>query len=646
MDQTVVKIEKRTLRKALGAPGLFAVGYGNVGSSIYYALGVVAAYALGATPMAFAIAGLFFIFTALTYAEGASMFPESGGSSTFARHAFNEFVSFVAGWALMLDYIVTIAISAYSAVTYMGHFWAPLRVVPAVGAGVAILLVAALCLVNILGVRESDRLNTAIVALDLTTIVLIIGVGLAVLFNAPVLFNWASHPSVAPDGTLIPEWPLATALVYSVSIAMINFTGIESVAQMAEEARDPRRDVPKAVFMTIGAVLILTMGINFVAFSVIPPHEMGTTWKLEPVQGVAHALGTHWPWAETLLRPWIAFLAATILVIATNAGLLGVSRLAYSMGMHRQLPGLLYKLHPKFQTPYVAIVFYGVITIGLLCTGFFSSKLLDNLADLYSFGAMLSFMFAHAAIIALRFKKPELERYFKLPFNMPFFGREVPLTAVLGIIATGATWLVVVVTHPWGRTVGFLWLLGGILMYAFHRQHEELPLTTTVVVTGVEPLLVPMALKRVMVPTLGTAFSEEMVAMGCRLAKRERASLRALYIYEVPPTLPVGELPVDEEAKGAEILKRALQIGEGLGVNVELVFLQGRRAGPIIVDEAERSDADIILLGLDPERRVQERVGGAPAVGKTVEHVLKNARCRVLLSRPPRSDGDKPLNHP
>jgi len=381
MPTPALHIEKRTLEQALGVPGLFSIGYGNVGSSIYYALGVVAAYALGATPIAFAIAGLFFIFTALTYAEGASMFPESGGSSTFARHAFNEFVSFVAGWALMLDYIVTVAISSYSAVAYLGFFWHPMHDSPAVGAAFAILLVVGLCAVNIVGTRESAKLNNALVVSDLITIISIISLGLILLFNWHALVGWASHPAIV-DGKKILEWPDSKALIYSISIAMIAFTGIESVAQMAEEAKDPRRNVPRAVFLVIVAVLLLYAGINAVAFSAIFPHELGSTWKLNPVQGIAHALGGKWPILETVLKPWIAILAASILTIATNAGLLGVSRLAYSMGTHKQLPGLLYKLHPKYKTPYIAIIFYGAITIGLLATGFIAPRLIDNLADL------------------------------------------------------------------------------------------------------------------------------------------------------------------------------------------------------------------------------------------------------------------------
>lgn len=620
-----IRVEKKSMKAALGPGGLFSIGYGNVGSSIYYALGVVAASALGATPIAFAIAGLFFVFTALTYAEGAAMFPESGGSSTFARHAFNEFISFVAGWALMLDYIVTIAISAYTTATYSAYFWAPLKD-PHLpwGALFAIVLTVLLGLINVRGIKESASINNFFVVLDVCTQFSIIALGVLLLWNWHTLLSYPHIPG---------QWPTMHNFIYSVSIAMVAFTGIESVAQMAEEAKEPQKTVPRAVLWVIAAVLIMYAGINGVAFSGLSPQALGTTYQLDPVQGITHALGMHMPILETILRPWIAVLAASILIIATNAGILGVSRLAYSMGMHRQLPGVLYKLHPRHNTPYMAIAFYCVITVGLLATGFFSPSLMANLADLYSFGAMLAFVVAHAAIIALRVKRPDLERFFKLPINLPLFGSEIPLTAILGLLSTFATWLVVVISHPWGRTVGFLWLGGGILMYAFHRQREELPLTTTVTVTGVEPLLVPMALKSVLVPTIGTPFSEEMIAVACRLAKRERAAVRAVYVYEVPMSLPPDAQPPMELQRAQDILVRAIQIGEGLGTNVDVQFLQGRKAGEIIVDEAERMKADVILMGLNPA----ERMRSATTIGRTVDYVLKKANCRVLLSRPPRT---------
>src|SRR5687768_3586152 len=139
------------LERVLGVNALFSTAYGNVGSSIYYALGLVASYALGLTPVVFVITGIFFLCTAATYAEATAMYPEAGGSSSFARRAFNEFWSFFAAWGQMLNYVITVAISAYFVPHYVGGlFWEPLRSAPGdVIAGV--LIIAVLAAVNVLG---------------------------------------------------------------------------------------------------------------------------------------------------------------------------------------------------------------------------------------------------------------------------------------------------------------------------------------------------------------------------------------------------------------------------------------------------------------------------------------------------------------
>lgn len=617
MNTSSASARKKELSKALGTFGLFSIGYSNVGSSIYYALGVVAAAALGATPIAFAIAGLFFVFTAFTYAEGTAMYPESGGSSSFARHGFNEAISFIAGWALMLDYIVTVAISAASSVYYLAYF-APVLKNPEASAAAAILVVLLLTVVNIVGVKESAAINNLSVFADVVTELIIIAIGMVLLFNWQRLISYPHVPT---------QWPTLHQFIYSVSIGMVAFTGIESVSQMAEESHNPARTVPKAIVFVVLAVLIMYAGINAVGFSAIAPSVIGSKWALDPIQGIVSAMP---PFYAHILGPWVAVLAASILLIATNAGLLGVSRLAFSMGMHRQLPGPFYRLHARFSTPYLAILFYSVVTVLLLATGFFTDKLLFNLADLYSFGAMLSFTIAHAAILALRWNRPNEPRPWKLPLNVPFRGREIPVTAVLGLISTFAVWLVVVVVHPWGRLVGFLWLFGGVLLYVFHRQAHELPLTTTVVVSNLEPILVDLPLKRILVPTIGTPFSEEMVAVACRLGKRERAKVTALYVFEVPMSLPVGSQVPTELRKSEEILMRARQIGEGIGVEVETQFMQARSAGAAIVEAAKADEADLILMGVSPVERI-----GKAALGSTINHVLKHAPGRVLLSRPP-----------
>src|SRR4029077_17011578 len=252
----MARLTERGLRRSVGVPGLFATAYGNVGSSIYYALGLVAAHALGLTPLVFVFAGALFALTAKTYAEGAAMFPEAGGSSSFARHAFNEVVSFIAGWGLSLDYILTIAISAFFVPHYLGAFFLALSHSPGdVIGGVVVIVV--LALINIRGLGESAKLNIALAVLDLFTQVALVALGAVLVLNPSLLVSQV-HLGVAPS---------FSQLIFAVSISMLAYTGIETVSNMAEEARDPGEQVPKAVNLVLIAVLGLYAGISVIALS-------------------------------------------------------------------------------------------------------------------------------------------------------------------------------------------------------------------------------------------------------------------------------------------------------------------------------------------------------------------------------------------
>src|SRR5947199_6462271 len=279
----MAELKERGLRRSVGVPGLFATAYGNVGSSIYYALGLVAAHALGLTPVVFMLAGGLFALTAKTYAEGAAMFPEAGGSSSFARHAFNELASFIAGWALTLDYIITVAISAFFVPHYLGAFWPALNHNPGdiIGGIITIALLAAL---NIRGLGESAKLNLVLAVVDLATQVLLVVVG-AVLVLDPALLVHQVHLGTAPS------W---SQLIFALSVAMVAYTGIETVSNMAEEARDPGHDIPKAVNRVVLAVLGIYAGISVVALSALPvvkhaghyTTEPSTRYENDPVLGI------------------------------------------------------------------------------------------------------------------------------------------------------------------------------------------------------------------------------------------------------------------------------------------------------------------------------------------------------------------------
>jgi len=450
----------------LGVPAVFSAGYGNVGSSIYYALGIVALVAMGATPVALGIAGVLFIFTALTYAEGTAMLPEAGGSATFTRHGFNDLAGFTAGWALMLSYIVTIAISAFTIPPYLGYFWEPLKASPAIGTIASMGIVLFLMSINVIGIKETSFINISATILDITTQVSLVVIGFILLFNPPVLIH-----------RIVDNWPAPENLIIGIALAAIAYTGIETMSQMAEETRQPEKRVPRALFMMIVAVLVIFAGISLVSLSAMSPQELASEWSRDPVAGIAAKLPVEL--ISNVLKPLIAILAGTILLIATNAGLIGISRLAFSLGRHKLVPSALSRVHPRFKTPYISVILFSIVAILILIPGFSGANVFKNMGALYAVGSLLAFMFAHASIISLRIRKPELPRPFKLGWNIRVKGRELPISAILGLTTLLVIWLIILITQPYSRWVGLAWMVGGLIIYHLYRRREQTTLTNT-----------------------------------------------------------------------------------------------------------------------------------------------------------------------
>jgi APA family basic amino acid/polyamine antiporter len=456
------RIRRFRLRRVLGVAALFSAGYGNVGSSIYYALGIVALVALGATPVVLGIAGILFIFTALTYAEGTAMLPEAGGSASFARHGFNDLAGFAAGWALMLSYIVTISISAFTIPPYLGFFWEPFKLSPVLGTLTSMGIVGFLMIINIIGIKETSFLNISAAVLDISTQVALVVIGFILIFNPPVLIS-----------RIIENWPTTGNLVFGIALASIAYTGIETMSQMAEETKQPEKRVPRALIMMIVAVLVIFAGISLVSLSAMTPQELASDWARDPVAGIAAKIPI--VLISEVLKPLIALLAGTILLIATNAGLIGISRLAFSLGSHKLQPAALSRVHQRFKTPYVAIIVFGVIALLILTPGFFAANAFENMGALYAFGSLLAFMFAHASILSLRIRQPELERPFKLGWNIRVWGRQLPISSMIGLLATAIIWVIILITQPYSRWVGLIWMAAGFIIYYFYRRKENLP---------------------------------------------------------------------------------------------------------------------------------------------------------------------------
>jgi basic amino acid/polyamine antiporter, APA family len=614
---SMARITERGLRRTVGVPGLFATAYGNVGSSIYYALGLVALHALGLTPLVFMVAGGLFALTAKTYAEGAAMFPEAGGSSSFARHAFNELASFIAGWALTLDYIITIAISAFFVPHYLAAFFPALHHSPGdIFGGMAV--IAILAAVNIRGLGESARLNLVLAIADLGTQVLLVLVGFVVILNPHVLVSQV-HLGTAPT------W---SELIFALSLAMVAYTGIETVSNMAEEAHDPGRDVPKAVNMVLFAVLGVYAGISVVALSALPiVHDahgyhtlLGTQYEADPVLGIVNNLGLGGA-LTTGLRYYVGVLAATILFIATNAGLIGISRLSWSLSEHRQLPGAFSSLHRRHRTPAFTIVFYSVIAGALLIPG-----QIDLLGNLYSFGAMLSFTTAHVSIVALRVRRPEVERPYRAPWNVRIRGSDIPLSACLGALGTFAAWISVVVLHGEARTVGIPWMLAGIVLFVVYRRRSGLDLTSPAKIDRGErpPDFTPLEYRSALVPIFGEDVSADALAAAARFVGPD-ATVDAVYVIDVPPQLPLDGPLADAEEHGRNVLESARLIGKRSGLHVRTSMLRTHNPGRTLVDEARRLGSEIVYLA-DAHAPASER-----ALGPTAQYLLAERPCRIIV---------------
>ncbi|MFL5857425.1 MAG: amino acid permease [Solirubrobacteraceae bacterium] len=615
------------LQRVLGVNALFSTAYGNVGSSIYYALGLVASFALGLTPIVFIITGVIFFFTAATYAEATAMYPEAGGSSSFARRAFNEFWSFFAAWGQMLNYVITVAISAFFVPHYIGGlFWPALRHSPGdIVFGIAV--IGLLAAINIVGVRESAGVNILLAVTDFLTQLLLVCAGLALVFS----------PQTLIDNIQLGVAPTWTDFLVAIPIGMIAYTGIETISNMAEEAKDETKTIPAAINRVVIAVFAIYALLPAVALSALPVEKVDGKYQTllglpenqggfagDPVLGVVKHLGLG-P-LQGAAELYVGLLAATILFIATNAGIIGVSRLVYSMGIHRQVPDRLRQLHPKFRTPWIGILVFGGIACITLVPG--QAEFLGNI---YAFGAMLSFTIAHLSVIRLRQKLPDADRPYRGPGNLRIAGRDLPLFAVLGGLGTFAAFITVTLLHLDVAIAGVGWLALGVVVYMLYRRRQGLDLTSTMKVAIPQPVVDHEAeYESVLVALDEGAYRPEAVATAVKLAARRRRGVHVLVTIVVPNSSPIDAEMPEQELAAQGVLEQA-KVQGGRRVSGHWVKVRPGGAGRRIVDEARAMRARAIVMPLPP-RRTQ---AGGSLFGKTLETVLAERPTRVIIESAP-----------
>jgi basic amino acid/polyamine antiporter, APA family len=635
-------------RRGLGSPTLFAIVYTSVASAVYFALGVVGENALGLTPIVFLIAAGFFVLTTMTYVEGASLHQERAGSTVFARYAFNELVSFVAAWAILLDFLILVAVAAYMTSDYIAVFWDRLEH----GAGETVFVlgvVAYVALRNVLGfsTQRAKRI-LALVITDLVVQLVVIVLGLFLVLDVTQLFDQI-------ELGVTPEWD---ELIFALTLATVAFTSLESAAGLAGEVAVGRRGLKRMVTSVALTVLVIYVGMSVVALSALPvvggQTELGTTYLERPVLGIVAAYDP--VWLADVLRYVVGVLATVTLVAAANAGMLGLSRLAYSLGTNRQIPSLVGRLHPTRATPYVVIAIAAVLAGALTLT-----KDIEFLVGIYAFGALLAFTIAHLSIVVLRFREPDRPTPYRMPFNVPVRGVDVPLPAVVGGVASLAAFASVLVLHEGARYVGLGWMTLGLLLYVLYRVGAEKPLLRRVTV----PQEALQARERfeaeygsILVPLMGGPLDDDIVQTAGRLATEEQsdldpdaegATIEALWVFEVPMALPIdARLPDAQLEQARAALRRAKAVGEEYaGVEVATATVRARRAGQAIVEEARRRGVEAIVLAAEEPSKVRggALLGGRGVpkdqfVGDVTRYVVTKAPCRVILTAPPaRPDG-------
>jgi len=612
----------RGFERVLDAPALFAVAYGEIASSLYIALGIVAAQALGLTPLVLLLTGALFFVVALSYAEGTAAIPETGGAATFVRRAFSDLAGFITGWALFLDFLIVMALSALFAPHYLGAaFSAPSLRNDPWDAFIGCALIAAIAGVRLVRRTQLRLGSLAIALLDLLVQGILVVLGAAFLLSPDILVEGVGFASGQ-------DW---TDLAYALPLAMLAYTGLETVSNLADETREPGRALPRSLFSAIGLVVVVTVLIAAIGLSAYPVSggetALGEEWLEAPLVGIVAAFDGSLPSALVdVLRLAVGVSGALILLVAATTSVSGITRLTHSLAEHGSLPRKFARLERRALVSSEAILIAAGLAIGLIVlTEIVAEGDPTFLASLYSFGVLIAFTAAQLAVIRLRGREPDLDRPFRARPNVSIRGVSIPLPALVGAPLTAAIWVLAMVTHEGARYAGPFWLGAGLVIFVLVRRSQKRGLLEHV--EPVEELPPGADFGRILVPMKLGDIGEEMIATAIALAKERGAEIEAITVVRVPRRYVLeGELPPDVAARVDASLDEARLLGEDHGVEVRTGVVRARSIGHAIVDEARERSVDLIVLGSSPRWRRQSRF-----FSPTVDFVLRHAPCEVLV---------------
>jgi len=596
------------LKREVGWFGSFAMGYGDVGADILIALGIVTLYAGGAAPLAFLVAAITYLSVGLAYAELAPTYPYAGGVHVYALRASNTLLSFVAGWAIMLDYVLDLSLFATAASGYLKYLFAWIRefsieIYPGLKISslglIASLLVIFLIAINYVGIKYSASLTSSLVIIGLTVQVSILAVGFLTKFDANLFLSQLiqlGNPKHLPEVEYFNF--LDTSLnnfLYGLTLAMASFIGIESIAQAAEETKRPYKWIPRAAKLCVLAVILFVLSFSVLSIGVLDWQVLGSSYE-NPVA----VLVSRFPVIGEQFSILVALAAFVLCLASANTGLIGVSRLTASMGKFYLIPRWFYHIHPKFRTPVRTIIVFGIIGLLLTLPGN-----IPFLASLYNFGGSLSYMFLMISLLLLRIREREVYRPWKMPFSIKLKGKgeyaiEIPIVGLLGLVGTTAIWILVVLLHPAGRLFGFIWMAAGIALYIAFRKLSKKP-----IIGREEKNMVLPAGYRMRVAVLVRPYDDpEVIKKSIERALDKRFSIKLLSIIDMPGIMASGREEAEIRAARKETEKTLADLAKELrsmGYDAEYDVRVGDLER-ILEEEVGRSDVDFlayIVRGFD-----------------------------------------------
>lgn len=479
-----MSVATHSLRRAVSPWGSYSWGYADVGADIFVALGLVVGAAAGAANVAFLFAGIVYVCVGLAYTELASAYPVAGGGQYFVMRGLGDLLGFIAGWAVLLDFTIDIVLFAWGCAGYLSYLVPFISTTqhPAYHFLFVLALIVGLGVLNVIGVRESTNFNGVVSALDVVSETTILFFGFLFTFNPDLLVH-----------SMQVFWPTPFMVMQGVSLAIISFVGLESISQAAEETHRPSAIIPRTSVGLILTILIFALAYSNLALGMqpwhaTPPDAQGHAQMLWQTLGTAEnndkavvIIAKNIPYFGTLAALYVPILGAILLLISSNSGVFGSSRIAYSMSQSHLLPSVFRKVHRRYSTPVVSIVTFSGAAVVVLCLAALQG---DNgfnfLADLYAFGAALSYTLVFAALIALRFKEADVPRPFRIPVNIrikrPQGDVLFPVIGAIGFLGIFMILIFVILTHPLGRIAGPAWVICGIVAYFVYRKRKQLPL--------------------------------------------------------------------------------------------------------------------------------------------------------------------------